>query len=514
MPTAFKADTIKINNIESSGSVGSAGNRWAVVKVSASLHLENTSSIRFNESTEISSSKAGVLNFYAVDTYFSSSVKALNLTGAIHSMPSGLAYLAAGSNITISTGANSQVTIAAGTLSTFDSQVPYVVLNATSSLTSERVLTASDGIVLVDGGAGAAVTLSANGTVARISGSRFVGSVTVTGTGSFESGISGSLTRLVDGTSYLVAGSNITVTSASAGITISAPSLTTFDNQVPYIVLNATSSLTSERVLTASDGIVLVDGGAGAAVTLSANGTVARISGSRFVGSVTVTGTGSFETGLTVGGTTAATVYFNTGTLPAGTKLGTDVLTFISGVAGSQGTTTQGTALFAGDIATSGTILYASATLANLNIPAAGFVGDGNSTFVGNLQFNGTASYWTNNPGGTQGVHVAYLSFPPEATITSVTVHLSRSATQVSQVALFRQNITSSQHALVASTTFTTKGEFINVSLNNLSHSVEPARSNTQYAYYLSVVQGITGQNDRHRLHGAKVSYYHNKLIF
>ena len=405
MPTAFKADTIKINNIESSGSVGSAGNRWAVVKVSASLHLENTSSIRFNESTEISSSKAGVLNFYAVDTYFSSSVKALNLTGAIHSMPSGLAYLAAGSNITISTGANSQVTIAAGTLSTFDSQVPYVVLNATSSLTSERVLTASDGIVLVDGGAGAAVTLSANGTVARISGSRFVGSVTVTGTG-------------------------------------------------------------------------------------------------------------SFETGLTVGGTTAATVYFNTGTLPAGTKLGTDVLTFISGVARSQGTTTQGTALFAGDIATSGTILYASATLANLNIPAAGFVGDGNSTFVGNLQFNGTASYWTNNPGGTQGVHVAYLSFPPEATITSVTVHLSRSATQVSQVALFRQNITSSQHALVASTTFTTKGEFINVSLNNLSHSVEPAGSNTQYAYYLSVVQGITGQNDRHRLHGAKVSYYHNKLIF
>src|SRR3990167_1102329 len=92
-----------------------------------------------------------------------------------------------------------------------------------SDAANERSLAASDGVTLVDGGADSTATLSADGTVARISGSHFTGNITVVGTGSFEGGISGSLTRLANGTSYIIAGSNITVTSASNGaITIAS----------------------------------------------------------------------------------------------------------------------------------------------------------------------------------------------------------------------------------------------------------------------------------------------------
>ena len=99
-----------------------------------------------------------------------------------------------------------------------DGAATYVVMSATGSLSSERVLTAGTGINVADGGAGSTVTLSVrDSVVATISGSTF------TGVSKFNSGLSGSLTRLVNGTSYLAAGNNITITSASNGqITISS----------------------------------------------------------------------------------------------------------------------------------------------------------------------------------------------------------------------------------------------------------------------------------------------------
>lgn len=72
--------------------------------------------------------------------------------------------------------------------------------------------------------AGTGLTLSGsqfsidNSVVATLSGSIFTGSI------SFNQGLSGSLTRLTDGTSYLIEGTNVTITSASNGaITISSP---------------------------------------------------------------------------------------------------------------------------------------------------------------------------------------------------------------------------------------------------------------------------------------------------
>lgn len=178
-----------------------------------------------------------------------------------------------------------------------DSAAAYVVLNATSSLSNERVLTGTNGLTLTDGGAGNAVTLQLDGTVARVSGSRFQGNITVTGTGSFESGLSGSLTRLTDGRSFLVGIGAVTITSQSNGqITISGSGGGgTSDAQ--FLVLSTHGTLTDERVFTPGSGLTAADAGAGSTYTLGADGTVARISGSRFV-EVSTSGTGSFELGI------------------------------------------------------------------------------------------------------------------------------------------------------------------------------------------------------------------------
>ena len=103
--------------------------------------------------------------------------------------------------------------ILSGSVSTgADRAASYLVLNATSSLPNERVLTAGTGITATDAGAGGALTLAINDSVvATLSGSTFSGASV------FNTGLSGSLTHLSDGTSYIKAGTNVTVTSASNG---------------------------------------------------------------------------------------------------------------------------------------------------------------------------------------------------------------------------------------------------------------------------------------------------------
>jgi hypothetical protein len=165
-----------------------------------------------------------------------------------------------------------------------DPNATYVVMSTTGSLTNERVLTAGTGLIKIDGGAGSNVTLSINdSTVATLSGSTFTGAV------NFNAGLSGSLTRLTNDTSYLVAGDNITINSASNGqVTINAAAGGgggTGDPNATYLVMSATGSLNAERVLTAGTGINLVDGGANANATLNINDSVvATLSGSIFSG--------------------------------------------------------------------------------------------------------------------------------------------------------------------------------------------------------------------------------------
>ncbi|KKW38106.1 MAG: hypothetical protein UY85_C0043G0007, partial [Candidatus Peribacteria bacterium GW2011_GWB1_54_5] len=164
------------------------------------------------------------------------------------------------------------------------------------------VLTAGTGIKVTDAGAGGAVTLAINDSVvATLSGARYSGSVFVTGSVGASTGFSGSLTRLADGTSYLIAGPNVTITSASAGVTISSFD-SGADRGAQYVVLQSTGSLTNERVLTSGSGISITDNGAGNGVTLNiVDSVVATVSGTTFTGNI------AFEKTVTSGTISQAT---------------------------------------------------------------------------------------------------------------------------------------------------------------------------------------------------------------
>ena len=166
-----------------------------------------------------------------------------------------------------------------------DTGATYVVLSNTGSLSGERALTAGTGLTLIDGGAGSSATLKVDDrVVATLTGSVF------SGVSKFNSGLSGSLTQLTNGTSYMKAGSNVQITTASDGsITIAASHLHVdgFDKDAQFLVLSATGSINNERVFTAGTGIKTTDAGANAAYTVAIDDrVVATISGSTFTGPV------------------------------------------------------------------------------------------------------------------------------------------------------------------------------------------------------------------------------------
>ena len=226
------------------------------------------------------------------------SVSAHQLTGSLTQLRTGLSYLVAGANVTITSGVNGQVTITSAIKDndTAPASASYLVLANDAVLTAERALVISTGLQSIDGGANGAFTIGVDGTVLRASGSHIIGNLSVAGTGSFNSGISGSLTQLTTGLSYLAAGDNIIITSQSNG-QVSIASAGSGDNGAAYVVLNTTASLANERVLTGANGIIITDGGPGNAVTLQVNGTVARVSGTHFQ-DISTSGTGSFALGI------------------------------------------------------------------------------------------------------------------------------------------------------------------------------------------------------------------------
>ena len=120
-----------------------------------------------------------------------------------------------------------------------DRDAQYLVLSATGSLSAERVLTMGTGMSSSDAGAGGNFTIDIDDSVvATLTGSQFSGNVGITGSLGATLGLSGSLTKLTDGSSYLVAGNNITISSQSNGqVTISAAAgLTTERNKQNYVV--------------------------------------------------------------------------------------------------------------------------------------------------------------------------------------------------------------------------------------------------------------------------------------
>ena len=175
-----------------------------------------------------------------------------------------------------------------------DANAEYLVLSATGSLNAERVSTAGTGIKSVDSGAGSAFTLSIdNSVVATLTGSQFSGNLGVTGsigstTAITSPAFSGSLTQLLDGTSYLVAGSNVTITSASNGsVTIASTGggggSGDGDSKAEYLVSKITGSLSNAKLIEAGSGITIVTGSNSLTISSNSSNITGRSKQSYFI---------------------------------------------------------------------------------------------------------------------------------------------------------------------------------------------------------------------------------------
>ena len=163
--------------------------------------------------------------------------------------------------------------------------------------------------------------------------------------------MSGSLTRLVDGTQYLQAGSNVTINHNSNGsITIAATAGSdndwTRDTSPDRVYPNTTATtsvLVGDTAVGSADIILSHDGAAtfneqGAAVDF-------RVESDNKPNALLVDG--SADQVLILSGGAGASVN------EAG---GTDVAFYVSGTQGSQGTSTRGSSLFGGDTIVSGAL--------------------------------------------------------------------------------------------------------------------------------------------------------------
>lgn len=237
------------------------------------------------------------------------------MTGSLTRLVDGTTYLAGAGSVTITTSSNGQVIITGGGGGAggapYDAQ--YLTLAVDASLTNERTFAAGTGLSITDGGAGGRYIVSADSTVVFLTASQTLtnkvltnptinsptitspnfGSqnISTTGIGSFSSGISGSLTKLLDGTSYIINGSpgSLSITSQSNGsIVLSASggggsSSSGADREASFIVVGTTSSLPNERSLFAGPGLVLTDFGSGNDIEININNNIlATITGSTF----------------------------------------------------------------------------------------------------------------------------------------------------------------------------------------------------------------------------------------
>ena len=285
-------------------------------------------------------------------------VAELGLSGSLTQLSDGSPYLVQGANITITSASNGAVTItgAAGGGGGGDEGAQYLVLAVTASLDNERVITPGTGLSGTDGGAGSTWTIDIDDTVvATVSGTTFTGATV------HDLGMSGSLTHLSDGTSYLLEGANITITSSSNGaVTIASTggggsSLWTSDfadsTYITGSVLLAGGSGFTQVSDAGEDVISYIDGTAGGKDDPVAGVTV-------FAGDIVTSGAiwGGYDANVagTVAGQTylrhvSDTISFSDTEILPGADFDPNTAFYVSGALGSLTALTPGFAGFGGD---------------------------------------------------------------------------------------------------------------------------------------------------------------------
>jgi len=223
----FSSGTIAVTNGDR-GWIGS--NVTAGIDTHVMNKWDNTASeFVFARTTSSATGSFGISsysNLHAANIQGSIISASLGFSGSLTKLLDGTSAFIGGSGISVTSASNGAVTISATSSGgSGDSAASYLVLSTTSSLSNERAFVAGTGLSAVDGGANGNYTLAINDSVvATISGSTFDGVV------KFNAGLSGSLTKLTDGTSYLIAGSNITIVTGSNGaVTIGTSGLGTGD---------------------------------------------------------------------------------------------------------------------------------------------------------------------------------------------------------------------------------------------------------------------------------------------
>jgi len=269
----------------------------------------------------------------------------------------------------------------------------YVTLSTNGTLTNERVLTGTaNQVVITDGGAGAAVTLSLPQSIATSSTPTFGGltlasPLTVpnggTGAATFTLGgvLTGNGTGAIQATTAGTSGQ--VLTSNGAGVAPTFQASTGAPTGAQYVTLATDATLTAERVLTGTaNQVTITDNGAGSTVVLSLPQSIATTSVVTFGGSIingrersqvvastagnyAVLTTDRFilKTGITGGGDSV--------TLPApGSSAGTQIT--IIDAAGTAGTNNITVLPNAAE-----TINGASSFVMNTNNGAVSFITDG-----------------------------------------------------------------------------------------------------------------------------------------
>jgi hypothetical protein len=141
----------------------------------------------------------------------------LGFSGSLTSLADGTPYLRQGSNITVTSASNGAVTISATGFAPLNAT--YLTTTTDPSISNERVFTPRLGLTGTESSESwLKYYLDINDSVvATISGSTFTGAV------KFNSGLSGSLTKLTNGNDYLLPGAGITLATSSQGaITITS----------------------------------------------------------------------------------------------------------------------------------------------------------------------------------------------------------------------------------------------------------------------------------------------------